>query len=383
MQRVIRMLDNSKNHRFFIKAFGCQYNEFDATELANELKLRGFVESTLDEADFVFVLNCSVRKTGVDRAMGFIRNLTEKYNKKVYLSGCILEADKKRFGKKGVRFFDLNNINKLFGNELRATNTQLPTTSKFIPIMKGCNNFCSYCVVPYTRGREISRPFDEVIADVKKVVASGHKEVWLLGQNVNSYQCTCPTYSVIPAEAGIQDSPHGSPGTTLKNTAGPEDDGLIGFADLLVKINDLSGDFIIYFTSNHPKDMSDEIIGAIAKLPKVVKIINLPIQSGSDKVLRSMKRPYTIEQYLRLVQKIKKKIPNIKITTDVIVGYPTETEDDFQKTVTVFKSIGYFQAYINKYSPREGTAAHKLGDPIPWLEKERRWRILNEIANNK
>ena len=158
---------------------------------------------------------------------------------------------------------------------------------------------------------------------------------------------------------------------------------MIGFADLLVKINDLSGDFIIYFTSNHPKDMSDEIIGAIAKLPKVVKIIHLPIQSGSDKVLRSMKRPYTIEQYLRLVQKIKKKIPNIKITTDVIVGYPTETEDDFQKTVTVFKSIGYFQAYINKYSPREGTAAHKLGDPIPWLEKERRWRILNEIANNK
>lgn len=332
-------------NKFSIKVFGCQYNEFDATKLANELKLRGLVESTLNEADFVFVLNCSVRKTGVDRAMGFIRNLTEKSNKKVFLSGCVLEVDKKRFAKKSVSIFDLSNINKLFGDELRASTPHLPTTSKFIPIMKGCNNFCSYCVVPYTRGREVSRPFVDVINDVKKVIATGHKEIWLLGQNVNSYE--------------------------------------FDFSKLLETINDLDGDFLVYFTSNHPKDMSDEIIEAVAALPKIAKFIHLPIQSGSDKVLRSMNRPYTVEKYMELVEKIKKKIPNVKITTDVIVGYPTETEEYFQKTVDIFKKIGYFQAYVNKYSPREGTAAHKLGDPIPWSEKERRWRILNEIANKK
>ncbi len=337
------MIDNSKKQRFFVKVFGCQYNEFDATVLSNQLKQRGMIESTLDEADLVFVLNCSVRKTGVDRAMGFTKNLTEKSSKKVFLSGCVLEADKKRFAKKNVKFFDLNNINKIFGNKLRATNPQLPATSKFIPIMKGCNNFCSYCVVPYTRGQEMSRKNDDVILDVKKAIAAGQKEIWLLGQNVNSYQ--------------------------------------FDFAKLLNEINDLDGDFQLYFTSNHPKDMSDEIIKAVATLPKIAKFIHLPIQSGSDKVLRSMNRPYTVEQYIKLVEKIKKKIPNVKITTDVIVGYPTETEEDFKKTVEIFKKVKYFQAYVNKYSPREGTAAHKLGDPIPWSEKERRWRILNEIAN--
>jgi len=366
--------------KFFIKIFGCQYNEFDAVTLANELKFRGLVETNLDEADFVFVLNCSVRKTGVDRALGFIRNLE---NKKVFLSGCVLENDKERFAKKEVEFFSLENLNKKFNKKSSTTSHQLLTTSKYIPIMKGCNNFCSYCVVPYTRGREQSRKYDNVILDVKKAIKSGHREIWLLGQNVNSYRGTRSSCAVIPAEAGIQDSSHGSPGTTLKNTAGPEDDIFVGFTELLKKINELPGDFTIYFTSNHPKDMTDEIISAVANLPKIAKQIHLPVQSGSDKVLRSMNRPYTVSQYLKLVRKIKKEIPKVKITTDVIVGYPTETEDDFAKTVEVFKKVKYFQAYVNKYSPREGTAAHKLGDPIPWSEKQRRWRILNEIANKK
>ena len=370
------MKNQKKLNNFFVKCFGCQYNEFDATTLTNNLTRIGFVETTLDEADFVFVLNCSVRKTGVDRAMGFIRNLA---NKQVFLSGCVLEPDKKRFLKKGVTLFELSDLPapRSLGEVGSRPNFkyQSPAISKFIPIMKGCNNFCSYCVVPYTRGREISRPFDQIIDDINKAINSGHKEIWLLGQNVNSYQGVISSGNA-SREILTEDF------STLADMRS-RNDKYIGFAELLSVINKLDGDFLVYFTSNHPRDISDKIIEAVATLPKIAKYIHLPIQSGSDKVLRSMKRPYTVEQYLRLVQKIKNKIPNIKITTDVIVGYPTETEDDFQKTVAVLKSVGYFQAYINKYSPREGTAAHKLGDPIPWSEKERRWRILNEIANNK
>ncbi len=370
MTRVkINLMRNLKKlNNFFVKSFGCQYNEFDATTLANSLKQIGLVETTLDEADFVFVLNCSVRKTGVDRAMGFVRNLS---GKKIFVSGCVLEADEKRFLKKNVQLFDLSDLPapRSLGEVGSHQNfkSQSPKVSKFVPIMKGCNNFCSYCVVPYTRGREISRPYDDVINDVKKIIASGQKEIWLLGQNVNSY------YSP-PLRGWVRGGDNG----TMKQLNNINHQ---GFADLLQALNQLHGNFTIYFTSNHPKDMSDEIIEAVAKLPKVAKIIHLPVQSGSNKVLRSMNRPYTKEQYLALVDKIKNNIPDVKITTDVIVGYPTETEEDFDETVKIFKQVNYFQAYINKYSPREGTAAYKLGDPIPWPEKERRWRILNEIAN--
>jgi tRNA-2-methylthio-N6-dimethylallyladenosine synthase len=373
-------IENSfTKNKFFVKVFGCQYNEFDATVLANELKSHGLIESNLDEADFVFVLNCSVRKTGVDRALGFTRNLIDK-SKKVFLSGCIIEPDKKRFLKKNVKLFDLSDLSFLSNLSSNHKTSQLLTTSKFIPIMKGCNNFCSYCVVPYTRGREMSRPLDDIINDAKKIISSGQKEIWLLGQNVNSYNSP-------PLRGGVGG---GDNNDTIEQSFAKVTDGrqssnekYCDFTNLLHSLNGLQGDFTIYFTSNHPKDMSDEIINAVATLPKVAKQIHLPLQSGSDKVLRSMNRPYTVSQYLKLVDKIKKSIPNVKITTDVIVGYPTETEDDFKKTVEVFMKVKYFQAYVNKYSPRENTAAHKLGDPVPWSEKQRRWSILNEIVNIK
>jgi tRNA-2-methylthio-N6-dimethylallyladenosine synthase len=219
------------------------------------------------------------------------------------------------------------------------------TASAYLPIMAGCNNFCTYCAVPFTRGREISRPFDEVVADFKALVKNGEKKITLLGQNVNSYQND--------------------------------------FALLLKTLNKISGDFIIYFTSNHPKDISDEIIAAIAECDKVAKEIHLPVQSGSNRILKAMNRPYTREQYLDLVDKIRAKIPNVQITTDVIVGFPGEMEEDFCETVDVFRKVDYAVAYVNKYSPRAGTAAYKLGDPISWSEKQRRWRILDEIVRKK
>ena len=153
------------------------------------------------------------------------------------------------------------------------------------------------------------------------------------------------------------------------------------FVKLLKTLNNLDGDFIISFTSNHPKDMSREIIEAVSILPKIKKEIHLPLQSGSNKILKAMNRPYTIDKYLKIVDMINAIDPNIKITTDVIVGFPGETEQDFQKTVEVFERVKYHQAYINKYSPRAGTAAFALGDPIPWKEKQRRWHILNKCLD--
>lgn len=358
--------------KYFIKVYGCQYNEWDAARISYMLKNIGLIESSEKDADVIFALSCSVRKSAVDRIMGMVKNWQ---GKKVVITGCVLPNDKPKYLKKNVILWDNKKPEDLkdilphchseqseeFQDHSAEFTLSLPnvpqddriskllnngnSSSAYLPIMTGCNNFCTYCAVPYTRGREKSRPFNEIIEDFKKIVEVGHKEILLLGQNVNSYKHD--------------------------------------FALLLKALNDVTGDFIIRFTSNHPKDMTDDIIEAVRDLPKVKKEIHLPLQSGSNEVLKAMNRPYTIEKYLELIKKIKKEIPTISITTDIIVGFPTETEEDFQKTVEILKKINFTAAYINKYSPRSGTAAYKLGDPIPWAEKQRRWKILNEIANKR
>jgi len=361
--------------KFFIKFFGCQYNEWDAVRLSSILKSLGLGETNKDDADFIFLLNCSVRKSAVDRTFGLVKNFLAQ-NKKVVITGCILKDDQRKFEKKGCLIWDGVDFEKLskllkINYDSRSTLYSLPSTN-LVPIMKGCNNFCSYCAVPYTRGREVSRLMKEILDDIEKIIETGQKEIILLGQNVNSYKD--------PASVVISnDSEKSHEISRLDKSMARNDKVKNNFATLLQKINNLPGEFIVKFTSNHPKDMSDDIIEAIATLPKVAKEIHLPLQSGSNIVLRSMNRPYTIEQYLKLVSDLKFKIKNLKLSTDVIVGFPTETEADFQKTVAIFKKIKFAQAYINKYSPRSGTAAFGLGDPIPWVEKDRRWRILNEL----
>jgi len=214
----------------------------------------------------------------------------------------------------------------------------------FIPIMTGCNNFCTYCVVPYTRGREISRPEREIVLEIKKLIENKYREIWLIGQNVNSY---------------------------------PD------FPGLLKKINNLPGDFTLHFMTSHPKDMSDELINIIKKCDKVSREIHLPVQSGDNKILRAMNRHYTIEDYKKLIKKILKQIPEAKISTDIIVGFPGETKTQFNNTVKLFKEIKFCKAYISKYSPRPGTAAAKLKDNVPQEEKKRRWQILNKLICKK
>lgn len=348
---------------YFIKTFGCQYNVWEAAELDYQLRSFGLIPSKASEAEVIFVLSCSVRETGVDRIFGFLRNHKDK---KLVLSGCVLPKDLKKFVDRHheLIFSDLNDLPKLLKkigakSASRKSERQVHGTV-YLPIMTGCNNFCSYCVVPYVRGREQSRPMEKIVAEFKDLVAAGAKEIILLGQNVNSF--------TINKNEKIK--------SKNKDTKLTSD-----FTELLRTLNDIPGNFLFSFTSNHPKDMTDDIIEAVRDLPKIKKEIHLPLQSGSDKILKAMNRPYTSAQYLRLAKKIMKMIPNVRLTTDTIVGFPGETEEDFQKTADLLRAINFAQSFNNKFSPRQGTAAYKLGDPISWEEKERRWRILNEISN--
>jgi tRNA-2-methylthio-N6-dimethylallyladenosine synthase len=341
-----------KIETFYVWVIGCQQNAHDGTILVEVLKGLGLKESLPEEADVVFIIACAVRQTGVDRIFGRIKNWPKK---KIIVSGCVLDSDQKKFKAKGVLFWDIEKTEELpkllnIESEIRPSDLIEANKSKSssVPIMYGCDNFCSYCATPYTRGRERSRDFKSIINEVKNLIDLKIGEILLLGQNVNSYK---------DPETGRS------------------------FEDLLRALNELDGNFIIGFTSNHPKDMSDGIIDAVANLPKIKKEIHLPIQSGSNKILKAMNRPYTKEKYLEIVNKIRKANPKIEITTDVIIGFPGETEEDFNQTVAIFDEVGYKMAYINKYSPRFGTAAYKLGDPIPWKEKQRRWHELDKVLS--
>lgn len=347
---------------FYVHIIGCQQNEHDGLRIRYLLKKIGMFEVEPEKADLIIIVACSVRKTAVDRIFGNIRNWTKNrpttgdQRPTILLTGCVLDSDKKKFIQKGIGFWDIEKpedlakilkLNKLDVSHLLDEGKIL---SSSVPIMFGCNNFCTYCATAFTRGRERSRKLDEVVSDVKNLISKGQKNILLLGQTIDSYKCP---------ETGAR------------------------LDVLFKKLNDLPGNFMIAFTSNHPKDMTDKIINAVAVLPKIKKEIHLPVQSGSDRILKAMKRPYTTEQYLQLVKRVKSKVKSLILTTDVIVGFPGETEEDFQETVKLFKKVKFDKAYVNKYSPREGTAAFKLGDPIPWKEKQRRWQILDDIANKK
>jgi tRNA-2-methylthio-N6-dimethylallyladenosine synthase len=267
------------------------------------------------------------------------------------LTGCVLKEDKQKFAKifdQILKFKDLLKYKPKYQSKSIA----------YIPISIGCNNFCTYCVVPFTRGPLICRDHKKILKEVKDAVkkglnpirnaiSNGAREIWLLGQSVNDYQS--PT------------------------------DPSINFPKLLKMVNDTPGEFLIRFMSPHPADFTDKLIDMMAKCKKVAHYLNLPVQSGDNEILKKMNRPYTVKQYKNLVKKIRKKIPDINLSTDVIVGFPGETQPQFQNTVKLMKEIKFDMAYIAKFSPRPGTTAFRLKDNIPIEEKKRRWKILNDI----
>jgi len=364
--------------KYFLITFGCQMNTSDSEKIAEVFKNSGHQSaSNIKEADLVVVNMCSVRQSAVDRVYGLLLKFQKLKIKnlklKIILTGCILKKDKRRFEKLFDLILDTKDL-KSWPKEFKKLNIKFSKThdrevfmnknniTAYIPIMTGCNNFCSYCVVPYARGREISRPSEEIICEAKNLIKKGIKEIWLLGQNVNSYKGLFKQTKPTPQKDDRFNYESSS-----------------NFSQLLKKFNEIPGKFWIRFTSSHPKDFSNDIIKAMKNCEKITPYLNLPVQSGDDKVLKSMNRPYTIAQYKKILKKVRKEIPNICLSTDVIVGFPGETKKQFENTVKLFKEIKYDMAYINRYSPRSGTAGAKLIDNVSAKEKKARENILNEI----
>jgi tRNA-2-methylthio-N6-dimethylallyladenosine synthase len=331
--------------KYHIITFGCQANLADSERIASRLENFGYAKAKKERGADLIVLNaCSVRQSAINRVYGRIKELSAQgrsaLGRRIILAGCILEKDKKKLLTKyqNIEFW---HPDEYF--DLIPINSNLKTVN--IPIMTGCNNFCTYCAVPYTRGRERSRKAKNIIKEVKTALKKGVKEIWLLGQNVNSYK-----------------------------------DKNINFAKLLKMINAIPGDFWIRFTSPHPKDFSDDLIKAMAESEKFPHYLNLPLQSGDDEILKKMNRPYTVRYYKKLVKKIRKAMPDIAISTDIIVGFPGETKKQFENTARAMREIKFDMAYLSEYSPRPGTlAAQKYKDDIPHKEKDLRKKKLNDI----
>jgi len=355
-------------------------NKYDSERIAAGLENKGYKPaSKVNEADLVVVNMCSVRQSAVDRVFGLPQKLkklqTKNHKLKTILTGCILKKDRKKFFGNFDYILNVKNLSswpKILSKTLWTRGLVHSSIAKsylkikpkhsnkfsaLVPIMTGCDNFCSYCVVPYTRGKEISRPAQEIICEVKNLAKKGVKEIWLLGQNVNRY---CSKSKIIPQNAGQKSK-------------------LIDFPKLLRIIDKIPGKFWLRFTSPHPADFSEELIEAMAKCRKITPYLNLPVQTGDDRILRKMNRSYTIAQYKNLVKKIRKKIPDICLSTDVIVGFPGETKKQFKNTVKLFKEIKYDMAYISRYSPRAGTAAARMKDDVSSAEKKRREKVLTEV----
>lgn len=344
-------------------------NEKQTEELSSLLKMRGDIEVDSPESADIIILNtCSVRRRAevrIEGRIGEFKRLKEKNNPIIVVAGCYAQAHREKilerfpYVDKVVGPFDfmnipelLNDSGKLYTDEKRTDwKIILPERAKvssFVRIMEGCNNFCSYCIVPYVRGRERSKPSSMVIEEVAGLVERGAKEVVLLGQNVNSYGKDIP--------------------------------GEVSFAKLLYKLNDVEGLERIRFTTSHPKDMSDELIEAMAELPKVCEHLHLPVQGGNDRILKLMNRGYTKAQYRALVDKIRDKIPGIALTTDIIVGYPTETEEEFQELLEFIREIRFDQVYSAIFSRRPMAKASELPD-LPYEIKQKRYEIFNQVQN--
>ncbi|MDD3773784.1 MAG: radical SAM protein [Patescibacteria group bacterium] len=410
--------------KFYLFVLGCQMNVSDAERLRFLLTNLGLKEtSDAKNADIILTVACSVRQKPIDRIWGKFK-IWQSFvpRPKIILTGCVVEADRKKFIEKFDLVFDIQKPQELI-SFLKKIHPQLrsygglacwPKTDSlfdlnpmrqtrdraYISIGNGCNNFCTYCVVPYTRGREIYRPMREIIKEAREALKNGAKIISLIAQNVNSYKDPF----VIPAiygeynrtKAGIhsavilnesEESPAHA-GTRIRERlprrfAPRNDNEGKDFVELLKKINNIPGYFKIEFLTSHPKDMSDELIKTVAKLDKVIKWIHLPVQAGSDEILEKMNRKYTREHYLKLVKKIRKVMPKVVLTTDIIVGFPSETKAQFEETVDLAKTAKFDQAFVSKYSPRAGTVAAKMDNDVSPAEKKRRFRILDKLINHK
>jgi len=349
---------------YFIWTIGCQMNKAESQRIAGYLNSAGYHAASLQEADLIVLNTCVVRQSAEDKVLGtlgLLKGLKKMHpNLSILVTGCFVDSNveglKRRFPQ--VDFFfrpgafsELINWAKQRGIFITEQGMNLPISPSpcaFIPIIQGCDNFCSYCIVPYRRGREVSRPLGEIVCEVKEAVRQGIREVTLLGQNVDSYG------------HDLWEKPD--------------------LADLLTELNGIDGLVRTRFLTNHPKDMSLKLIKAVASLDKVCEHLELAVQAGDNDILKLMRRGYTSEQYRELAQAIRCRIPEISLSTDVIVGFPGETEEQFENTFSLLKEMRFGVVHVATYSPRPGTIAwRKYEDNVPPEVKKKRLHKIEEL----
>ena len=390
IQKIQEIIKNKK-YKYSILTMGCQLNENDSEKLSGMIEKMGYTRvQDPKEADLNIINTCCVRENAEDRLfgkLGELKKIKENNGSIIAIGGCMMqEKHITNKIKESYPFVDIlfgthtlhkfpedlykaldekNKIEDIIDIEgkiyedipiKRDSNIKASVT-----IMNGCNNFCTYCIVPYVRGRERSREPKAIIEEVKQLAKQGYKEITLLGQNVNSY---------LRVEKE-------------KNINFEEYEGVNSFATLLKAINKIEGIERIRFVSPHPKDFTDDVIDAIASCDKVCKLVHLPLQSGNTKVLKEMNRKYTKEQYLNLVEKMKAKISNLTLSTDIIVGFPGETDEEFEDTLDVVKKVKFEQVYMFIYSRRVGTPGDKMPNQIPEEIKHKRFDRLKELVESQ
>ncbi|CUU48109.1 tRNA (N6-isopentenyl adenosine(37)-C2)-methylthiotransferase MiaB [Clostridium beijerinckii] len=381
IEKLDSQMASDEKKLFFIQTYGCQMNEEDSEKLSGMLKRMGYENTeNRDEASIIIFNTCCVRENAENKVFGNLGALKKQKEKNpdlvIGICGCMMQqkgmADDilKRFPYVNI-IFGTHNSYKFpeYLNRVKTEGVQIkeiidketeivegiPIDRKsdikgFVTIMYGCNNFCTYCIVPYVRGRERSRKPEDIVNEIKDMVTRGYKEVTLLGQNVNSYG------------KGLEEN--------------------ITFADLLRKVNEIEGLERIRFMTSHPKDLTLDVVYAIRDCDKVCEQIHLPVQSGSDRILKEMNRHYTKEQYITLAKKIRAEIPDVTFSTDIIVGFPGETEEDFNETLELAKEVRYDAAFTFIYSRRNHTPADKMENQIPDEIKHERFNRLVEIVNS-
>lgn len=376
----VKKLQGNKNYA--ILTMGCQLNENDSEKLCGMLDKMGYHKvAEFEQADLIVVNTCCIRENAEDKLFGKLgefKKIKEKRGTLIALGGCMMQethiTDKIHksypfvdliFGTHTLYRFPqdlyqvlekrekLQDVLDIEGEIFEGIPVKRDSKIKAsVTIMNGCNNFCSYCIVPYVRGRERSRKPKDILAEIKELAKEGYLEVTLLGQNVNSYQ-------------------------------GDGEEGIYHFSDLLRAVNKIEGIQRIRFLSPHPKDFTDDVIEAIRDCEKVCKLIHLPLQSGSSSILKAMNRKYTKEQYLTLAEKMKQTIPNLTLSTDIIVGFPGETEGDFNDTLEVVEKIKFEQVYMFLYSRRVGTPGDKMPNQITEEIKHERFNRLKELVEHQ
>jgi len=346
--------------QYYIWTIGCQMNKAESERLGSYLEQLGYQPTpTAEEADLVVLNSCVVRQSAENRVINKLNSLKSLKRLRpgvtLAVTGCLVNSEVDQLRKNFPYvdyFFEPGDCPQwLEKAELGQVLPQHPAPSTFVPIIQGCNNFCSYCIVPYRRGRERSRPAEEITNEVKELVHRGVKEVTLLGQNVDSYGHDLP------------DRPD--------------------LADLLTELHTIGGLARIRFLTNHPKDMSTKLIEAIAYLDKVCEQISLPAQSGDNDILKAMRRGYTVEYYRQLITQIRSKMPGVALSTDVIVGFPSESNQQFQQTVNLLSELRFDTVHVAVYSPRPETiASRQFEDNIPLAEKRERLDIIEQLQES-